>query len=243
MTEQNRRRTVRGAQKREAAIIKAAVEGFTRDGFHATSTRQIAARARVSEGTLFNYFGSKHDLLLAILDHFYLDLEQTARQALEPVMDTRERLRCLAQNHVHKLLANSAVMSRLIQVYLSVDLSYYTHYRDSHLHQLNYRYTRIFDQIIREGVERGDLRSDLDFAACRDLFFGGLEYGMRTVQGRTGNEDIESHIHTLLEPLWYSMQSPALGAKASSEDLDGRLERACERLEQLAERLQPRTAS
>ena len=44
-------------------------------------------------------------------------------------MDTRQRLQLLAQNHVRALIENNALMIRLIQVYLSVDLSYYTDYR------------------------------------------------------------------------------------------------------------------
>ena len=52
---------------------------------------------------------------------------------------------------------NQAIMMRLIQVYLSVDVNYYLDYKNSHIHQLNYRYTRIFDNVIREGIERGYL--------------------------------------------------------------------------------------
>ena len=40
---------------------------FQRDGFAATSIEQIAERAELSTGTVYNYFPSKGDLLLALV--------------------------------------------------------------------------------------------------------------------------------------------------------------------------------
>jgi AcrR family transcriptional regulator len=225
-------------EQREAAIIEAAVQLFTEEGFHASSTRKIAARAGVSEGTLFNYFGSKNDLLLAILDGFYEDLENSARSGIENIMDTRERLQFVAENHVRALVANNALMIRLIQVYLGVDLSYYTDYRKTHLHALNYRYTRIFDGIVREGIQRGYLDPELNLPALRDLFFGGLEYGMRTVLGRPKGRDFKSHIHAIVEPLWQSMQVADKADSPGETALSRRLEQACERVEAAARALE-----
>jgi AcrR family transcriptional regulator len=38
---------------------------FRRDGFHAVRIEDIAAEAEVSEGTVYNYYGTKGDLLMA----------------------------------------------------------------------------------------------------------------------------------------------------------------------------------
>jgi AcrR family transcriptional regulator len=51
---------------RRAQIIEAAVSLFSKKGFHNATTKEIAAEAGVSEGTLYNYFADKHDLLLSI---------------------------------------------------------------------------------------------------------------------------------------------------------------------------------
>ena len=51
-------------ERREQEILRAATELFASTGFHTTSTRRIAEAAGVSEGTVFHYFGSKHDLML-----------------------------------------------------------------------------------------------------------------------------------------------------------------------------------
>jgi AcrR family transcriptional regulator len=52
---------------RREGILKAAAVLFRRDGFAATSIEQIAELAELSAGTVYNYFASKGDLLLALV--------------------------------------------------------------------------------------------------------------------------------------------------------------------------------
>ena len=225
-------------EQREADIRAAATTLFASDGFHATSTRKIAAAAEVSEGTVFHYFNTKNALLLAILDTFYEELTESAREGIQEIMDTQERLLFLAGNHVRILIQNQSLMMRLIQVYLSVDVSYYTDYKNTHIHDLNYQYTRLFNNVIREGVERGDLDPALNLPAIRDLFFGGLEYGMRTLLGKNNIGDIANYVQAIVDPLWVSMQIASSIPGDDNGDLDLRLDQACERVEKTAKELE-----
>jgi AcrR family transcriptional regulator len=52
---------------RRRDILDAAAGLFKRDGFAAASIEQIAERAELSTGTVYNYFPSKGDLLLALV--------------------------------------------------------------------------------------------------------------------------------------------------------------------------------
>lgn len=57
----------RQAISRSEEILDAAAALFAARGFHRTTTRDIADAAGVAEGTLYNYFNSKNDLLLGIM--------------------------------------------------------------------------------------------------------------------------------------------------------------------------------
>ena len=48
-------------------VLLAALHLFANHGFHATTTAEIAHQAGVSEGTIYKYFGSKKELLTALL--------------------------------------------------------------------------------------------------------------------------------------------------------------------------------
>lgn len=234
-----RQRSRERLEERERVILDAAARLFASSGFHATSTRRIAAEAAVSEGTVFHYFRSKNDLMLAILDRFYSEtLNPGAEAILDSVMATRDRLRALALHHTRALAADKALMLRLLQVYTGVDLELRDAGSESPLRNLNRTYVGYLDRILREGVERRDLRGEPALRPLRDLFFGTLEYGLRTHLYRHGEEGLEAYVDTLLDPLWHGLGAAETAARSSQPDLE-RLERAAERLEAVAERLSP----
>ncbi len=51
-------------EKTRKAILRAALDLFAEKGFYRTTTRAIARKAGIAEGTLFNYFETKEDLAL-----------------------------------------------------------------------------------------------------------------------------------------------------------------------------------
>ena len=52
---------------KKRAVVEAALLSFAEHGFDASSTRMIAQRAGVAEGTIFRHFDSKSDLLLRLV--------------------------------------------------------------------------------------------------------------------------------------------------------------------------------
>jgi AcrR family transcriptional regulator len=56
-------------------ILDAALELFAVNGFHATSISQIAEKAGISKGLMYNYFENKDDLLRKIIEDGFRQLE------------------------------------------------------------------------------------------------------------------------------------------------------------------------
>ena len=56
-----------GVTFHDGTPLDAAAVVFARNGYHWTTIRDIARRADVADGTIYNYFDSKFDLLLAIM--------------------------------------------------------------------------------------------------------------------------------------------------------------------------------
>src|SRR4051812_10683128 len=53
---------------RRAQILNAATRVFAEKGFHRATIRDVARAAGVADGTIYNYFGSKTDVLLGLLN-------------------------------------------------------------------------------------------------------------------------------------------------------------------------------
>lgn len=71
------------AQKR-AKILEAALICFLENGYHQTGVRDIAKRAGVSLGNLYNHFPGKHDVLVEIAAMERADLEPFLKILAKP---------------------------------------------------------------------------------------------------------------------------------------------------------------
>ena len=55
-------------ETRRQEILDAALRCFSRDGFHTTTTADIVRESGVSQGTLYLYFATKEDIVVALAD-------------------------------------------------------------------------------------------------------------------------------------------------------------------------------
>jgi len=78
-------------EKRRPHIIDAAVQLFGKQGFHATTIRDVAEHAGVSVGMIYQYVQDKDDLLYQAIRQFTLSYTDEIDRALEGLSDPRER--------------------------------------------------------------------------------------------------------------------------------------------------------
>lgn len=92
---------------RRNQILEAAAGVFAHKGFHRATTKEIASAAGLSEGTIYNYFENKADLLIGMMTRLtnMEDLPEELASALEGdaqgflVTMIRQRLRRIEQNY------------------------------------------------------------------------------------------------------------------------------------------------
>ncbi len=61
------------SELRRSSILKGAEKVFCEKGYHKATTKLVAKAAGVGEGTIYNYFKNKHDLLLALLEEMLME--------------------------------------------------------------------------------------------------------------------------------------------------------------------------
>lgn len=79
-----RRKTPTGREEVAAAILEAATDLFAERGPAATSIRDIAARSKVNHGLVFRHFGTKDQLVGAVLDHLGTNLTTLLHSGAPP---------------------------------------------------------------------------------------------------------------------------------------------------------------
>ena len=97
------------SEEKRRDIVRVAAKAFEELGYERTSMLTIAERLRGSKQTLYNYFGSKEELLRAVLD---FDVGEVADQALNEFLaekNLRKALIRLGVAFLNGQLASSAM--------------------------------------------------------------------------------------------------------------------------------------
>jgi len=177
-------------------ILDAAQAVFCERGYEGTVVAEVAARLGVVEGTVFKYFPTKRELLLKVLERWYVRMAGEYAHDLAGVEGAPARLRLLVWRHLRSLRENPQLCRLMFHEVRSGG-----DYRGSRLHQLNRRYAGLLTAVIEDGVKAGEFRRDVPAALLRDLVYGGIEHHCWNYfqgRGRLDVDAVAGQIMTLL---------------------------------------------
>ncbi|HLA19330.1 MAG TPA: TetR/AcrR family transcriptional regulator [Dehalococcoidia bacterium] len=83
-------------EQRKREIIEAARLCFLRSGFHQTTTDEICHEASITPGGLYHYFGSKEEIISAVIEDAAHTIVNNLRSTAEASGDLRSAVRALA---------------------------------------------------------------------------------------------------------------------------------------------------
>jgi AcrR family transcriptional regulator len=156
-------------------LIEAAVAVFSAKGFQKASMGEIAVRANIGKGTIYEYFKSKEALFYSCFDWF-------EKKTLYKVSDTLTD----CDSAVDKLHKAARVMvkaaTRYIEFYpLTLEVwamasTGMAQERFADRLRESYRvFRRVIETILREGQASGDFRHDIDVVAIAALLTGAFD--------------------------------------------------------------------
>lgn len=156
-------------------VLAAARDLFEEIGYEATTIRMVAQRAEVSVGSVFTSFSGKAELLSQVmqdrLDALYAELEQMARHLRG---STADRLRSVMA--VHYGFETRRV--RLFVVYIGASFVWETGQTVIPLGR-NARLRAMLADILRAGIERGEVRPDADIDTFVDTVLAAYMWNYR----------------------------------------------------------------
>jgi AcrR family transcriptional regulator len=174
---------VEGRSVREA-ILAAAVELFSRYGYHAAPLRDIARIAGIQAASIYYHYTNKQALLVEIMETYMQRLNSNLERILREYSDPLERLRAAIANHIRlhtTFKAEFFIIDTEIRALEGSSRDYIISLRD--------RYEELVQEILRDGMERGFFRhSDIKvtsyalIAMCTEVAAWFRPGGRLTVQ-------------------------------------------------------------
>ncbi len=168
------RRERKKAAAREQ-IIAAAIKLFSRDGLDAVTVDQIAAEADVGKGTIYNYFESKEDIVVA----FMAQAEAKVQAQVSKIAASDEPLESILASFIRLQLKLKEPHHSFVRIFLARMLTHTAQFMP-HMVEMQKHIDPPLENLFRDLQARGRMRTDIPLPDLL-LAFKTIEMGLSSL--------------------------------------------------------------
>jgi len=139
--------------------------------FNSITTAEIAKTAGVNEALIYRYYNDKRGLLHQVLFEYLEPFVLNARKDIEGVQGAFNKLRKVIWFHI-----NAYATKRIFGKILILEARGSVDYFKSETYQLARQYTSFLLDLIKDGIDSGEIREGLPPEFIRNVIIGGIEY-------------------------------------------------------------------
>jgi len=149
-------------EERRRALAAAAAEVFTEKGFAGTRIADVAERAGVGKGTVYEYFRSKEELFFAVFEA--MTREEMARLGAELDRDapSLDRLAAMVRSMVSDAVAQVELYGLTLEFWSGCTNEAFGEQLRTEFSALYQGFRAHVAAIVRQGQEAGELRPEVD---------------------------------------------------------------------------------
>ena len=174
---------------KKESIIKSAIEVFSKKDFKTASISEIARKAGIADGTIYQYFKDKEDLFFSIPIEKTKEFRSQLELHLEGISGALNKIRKFVWYFLYFFKTNPAY-GRILMLEMRVSKSFV---RTETYGYLKQSVSQVMNIII-EGQDEGVIRKDTDVYILRHVILGTLEHMVTRWLLKDGKYDIlENH--------------------------------------------------
>ncbi|KAB7706008.1 TetR family transcriptional regulator [Bacillus aerolatus] len=156
-------------------IIDAAVVAIAENGYHQAQVAKIAKQAGVADGTIYLYFKNKEDILISLFQEKMGSFVEKIQQVLAGKTTAAEKLLLLVENHFAMLSED-----RHLAVVTQLELRQSNKELRLKINEVLKGYLQLIDDVLKEGVEKGEFKASLNLLLARQMIFGTIDETVTT---------------------------------------------------------------
>jgi len=158
---------------RQEQIVEAAMSLIASRGLKGLSMAALAYRIGLVPSATYRHFKSKEEVLDRILDFIQERLLTNIRMTCQETSEPMDRLQRILKRHVETLRENRAIP----RVIFAEDVFTGNPKRKNRVYEIINGYLDGLNEIIRDGQEKGQIRSDMDSKTVALMFLGMIQPG------------------------------------------------------------------
>lgn len=156
---------------RKDRIMEAALRIFAEKSFQNATITEISKEAGVSEATVYEYFGTKEDLLFAIPEKISNDTYEESSRVIPYIKGVEEKIRAILLFYV-QLYQSNPNYSALVLLQLMSN----KRFRQTPAHAAIRKSSHALLECIRTGIGEGTFKKDANPYLIRSMLMGAIEH-------------------------------------------------------------------
>jgi len=151
--------------RRRHEICNIAMGLFVEKGFLETSMREIAEAARVGKSTLYDYFPSKDEIMIAFVIEEVRHMKAEAEAIIAQDLSVTEKFHHILRHHLETMLAN-----KLLYLRISFESQRLSLESQQRIQMHRHAYQDMLCDLVQEGIQKGEFRPVNPLLAIRGMF-------------------------------------------------------------------------
>jgi AcrR family transcriptional regulator len=185
------------SEQRKAQILDAAMETFSKVGFHKARMSDIATNSGLSKGSLYWYFESKNDIIINLIARVFEPEIQDLKALLVSDTSVEERLYLYAERGAEDILK---MLKWMPLVYDFIALAFRQNNIKKAISHYYQQHMEILENLLQQGIDTGEL--ELNTAREGAIAIGAILEGTIVLWFYDPEEiDIKTHIMTNIKLL------------------------------------------
>ncbi|UJF31720.1 TetR/AcrR family transcriptional regulator [Paenibacillus hexagrammi] len=156
-------------QQKRDAILEGALDCFSGKGYAGTTIDDIAIHLGVSKGSIYTYFQSKEDIYIRLMEKRMNTMVNSFKTKFQAHESATEKLNYMFQRFIDQPLED---LRRLLKFHLEFTIhSSRNEDMQAQMDGNNQKALGMILEVIREGMESGEFRQELDAGIVTSLFW------------------------------------------------------------------------
>lgn len=153
-------------QKNKAAILEAAILLFGERGYENTTISALAETAGIGKGTIYSYFKSKNEILLAFCEEELACMHREIQQTVPAEASLEEKLLMIFMCEFRYVTKNKSFGRTLIR-----EMIFPKQLTIEKSKEFGEQFLQLFASVFKEAQEKGELRRDIELTMTSGHFY------------------------------------------------------------------------
>ncbi len=146
--------------KKREEIAKKSIDLVLQKGFCNLTVSQVASKAKIAKGSIYNYFNSKEDIIYEIIKVEYSEYDKEVEKSIKKAKTTKDKVLALFQlciSNKQKDIKRRQLYKEFVSICLNQTKCSMIDFKKS----IRYRYIDWLKNILNEGVKKNEFRTDI----------------------------------------------------------------------------------